>query len=115
MAMMTRNLFAEIIDRKVPADIVFEDDCCLAFRDISPKAPVHLLFIPKKAIRTHADLTADDAPLIGHIHWCAKQVADSMALTDYRLVVNCGECAGQTVPHWHLHLLAGRAFDWPPG
>lgn len=115
MAMMTRNIFQEIIERKLPADIVFEDEHCLAFRDVNPQAPVHVLFIPKKAIRTHADLATGDSDLLGRLHWTAREWAAAQHLSDYRLVINCGEGAGQTVPHLHMHLLAGRPLGWPPG
>jgi histidine triad (HIT) family protein len=114
--MMTDNLFQKIIDRKVPADIVYEDDRSLAFRDINPQAPVHVLIIPKKVIPTHADVTDADRELLGHLHLVAAKLATQLGLTDgYRLVLNCKEQAGQTVPHLHLHLLGGRAMRWPPG
>ena len=114
--MMTDNLFLKIIERKIPADIVYEDDRSLAFRDINPQAPVHVLIIPKKVIPTHADLTEADKELLGHLHLVAAKLATQLGLADgYRLVLNCKERAGQTVPHLHLHLLGGRAFGWPPG
>jgi len=114
--MMTVNLFKKIIDREIPADIIYEDELCLAFRDINPQAPTHVLIIPKKEIRTHDDLTAGDAPLISHLHMVAQKLAGQLGLTDgYRLVVNCKERAGQTVPHLHMHLLGGRDLTWPPG
>ena len=115
MAMMERNLFLEIVERKLPAKIVYEDELCLAFHDVHPQAPVHLLFIPKKVVRTHQDLVDGDAATMGRLHIAARKVAADLGLADYRLVVNCGEGAGQTVPHLHLHLLAGRPFAWPPG
>ena len=114
--MMTDNLFLKIIERKIPADIVYEDDRSLAFRDINPQAPVHVLIIPKKVIPTHADLTEADKELVGHLHLVAAKLAQQLGLSDgYRLVLNCREGAGQTVPHLHLHLLGGRAMRWPPG
>lgn len=114
--MMTDNLFLKIIERKLKADIVFEDDQCLAFRDINPQAPVHVLIIPRKVIRTHADVTDEDQALLGHLHLVAAKLAVKLGIQDgYRLVVNCNERAGQTVPHLHLHLLGGRAMTWPPG
>ena len=114
--MMKDNLFQKIIDRQVKADIVYEDDRCLAFRDINPQAPVHVLIIPKKVIATHADLTEADRELLGHLHLVAARLAQQLGLHDgYRLVLNCRESAGQTVPHLHLHLLGGRDFGWPPG
>ncbi|MFO0849510.1 MAG: histidine triad nucleotide-binding protein [Gemmataceae bacterium] len=116
MAMMADNIFQKIIDKQIPAKIVYEDDLCLAFHDIGPKAPVHVLVIPKKVIRTHADVTDADAAVLGHIHMVAAKLAQQLELHDgYRLVINSGEGAGQTVPHLHLHLLGGRAFGWPPG
>ena len=114
--MMQDNLFQKIIDRKIPADIVHEDDRCLAFRDINPQAPVHVLIIPRKVIPTHADIKAEDRELLGHLHVVAAQLAEQLGVADgYRLVINCKEPAGQTVPHLHLHLLGGRNFRWPPG
>ena len=114
--MMTDNIFQKIIDRQIKADIVYEDDRCLAFRDVRPQAPVHVLVIPRKVIPTHADLTEADEALVGHLHLVAARLAEKLGLTDgYRLVLNCKEQAGQTVPHLHLHLLGGRAFGWPPG
>lgn len=116
MAMMAHNLFLKIISKEIPAKIAHEDEHCLAFHDINPQAPVHVLIIPKKVIRTHADLTADDAAVMGHIHLVAVKLAKDLGLSaGYRLVLNCDEQAGQTVPHLHLHLLGGRAMGWPPG
>lgn len=116
MAMMTDNIFQKIIDKQIPAKVVYEDDQCLAFHDINAQAPVHVLIIPKKVIRTHADITEADAPLLGHLQVVAAKLAKQLGLTDgYRVVVNCEERAGQTVPHLHYHLLGGRAFGWPPG
>jgi histidine triad (HIT) family protein len=116
MAMLADNIFLKIINKEIPAKVVYEDDRCLAFHDIGPKAPVHVLIIPKKVIRTHDDITEADAPLIGHLHVVAAKLAAQLGLTDgYRIVVNCKEGAGQTVPHLHLHLLGGRDFTWPPG
>ena len=114
--MLKDNLFQKIIDRQIRADIVFEDDVCLAFRDINPQAPTHVLLIPKKVIRTHADLTEADGALMGHLHLVAAKLAQQLGLADgYRLVINCQERAGQTVPHLHMHILGGRDFHWPPG
>jgi len=115
--MMTDDIFQKIIDRKIPADIVYEDDRCLAFKDINPQAPVHLLIIPKtKMIATHADVTDADRELLGYLHVVAAKLAEQFKIADgYRLVINCKERAGQTVPHLHLHLLGGRDFGWPPG
>jgi histidine triad (HIT) family protein len=114
--MLSDNLFLKIIEKKLSAQIVYEDEHCLAFHDINPQAPVHVLIIPRKVIRTHADITPEDQQLLGHLHLVAAQLAPSLGLAEgYRLVLNCKECAGQTVPHLHLHLLGGRDFGWPPG
>src|SRR6059058_2420653 len=114
--MMSDNLFQKIIDRQIKADIVYEDDRCLAFRDLNPQAPVHVLIIPKKVIATHDAVTDEDKELLGHLHVIAAKLAADLGLTDgYRLVINCKEHAGQTVPHLHMHLLGGRDFTWPPG
>jgi histidine triad (HIT) family protein len=114
--MLKDNLFQKIIDRQIRADIVFEDELCLAFRDINPQAPTHVLLIPKKAIPTHADISPADRDLLGHLHLAAAQIAKQLGLTDgYRLVINCQDRAGQTVPHLHMHILGGRDMHWPPG
>ena len=116
MAMMANNIFLKIIGKEIPAKVAHEDDLCLAFHDINAQAPVHVLIIPKKVIRTHADLTDDDAAVIGHIHLVAVKLAKQLGLAaGYRLVISCEEQAGQTVPHLHLHLMGGRAMGWPPG
>ena len=114
---MTDTLFDKIIRREIPADIVYEDDDVLAFRDIDPKAPVHVLFIPKKAFATLNDLSGDDALLIGKVVLAATKWVKAQGFADdgYRLVMNCNRDGGQTVFHIHLHLLAGRAMHWPPG
>ena len=114
--MLADNIFLKIIDKSIPAKIAHEDDLCVAFHDIGPKAPTHVLIIPKKVIRTHDDITPEDAPLIGHLHVVAAKLAAQLGLTDgYRLVINCKERGGQTVPHLHMHLLGGRDLTWPPG
>jgi len=114
--MMTDNIFLKIVEKKIPAKIVYEDDRCLAFHDINPQAPVHVLIIPKKVIATHDALSDADAPLLGHLHVVAAKLANTLGLQDgYRLVLNNRERAGQTVPHLHLHLLGGRDMKWPPG
>lgn len=115
MAMMAQNIFQKIIDREIPAKIVYEDDDCLAFHDVSPQAPTHILIIPKKVIRTHFDVATADQMLLGKLHLVANQLAKDLNLAGYRLVINCEESAGQSVPHLHLHLMGGRAFTWPPG
>lgn len=109
------NIFRKIIDRQIPADIVYEDDKAIAFRDISPQAPVHVLIVPKKDISGVADIKAEDREVVGHLLFVAREVAASQGVKDYRLVINNGEGAGQSVLHLHVHLLGGRAFDWPPG
>ncbi len=114
--MSEKTLFERIIDREIPADIVFEDAQCLAFRDISPQAPTHILVIPKKPIPRLVDATPEDAALLGHLMASAATVARQEGCGDaFRIVVNNGAAAGQTVFHLHIHLLAGRGFDWPPG
>ena len=114
--MMTDNIFQKIIDKQIPARIAYEDDRCLAFHDINPQAPVHVLIIPRKVIRTHEDIGEEDRELLGHLHLVAARLAKQLGLKDgYRLVLNCQESAGQTVPHLHLHLLGGRPMTWPPG
>ena len=114
--MLPVNIFQKIIQREIPANILYEDDLSLAFHDINPQAPVHVLIIPKKVIRTHEDIGSDDKALIGHLHIVAQQLARQFNLdAGYRLVLNCKEQAGQTVPHLHMHLLGGRDLGWPPG
>jgi histidine triad (HIT) family protein len=114
--MLTDNIFSKIIKREIPAKIVYEDDLCLAFRDVSPQAPVHILLIPREEIRTHADLTEKHKELLGHMHLVAARLARENGLQEgYRLVINCNEKGGQTVPHLHFHLLGGRQMNWPPG
>ena len=113
---MADTLFKKIIDREIPADIVYEDDLCLVFKDINPVAPIHLLIIPKKQIDKVADAESLDQDLLGHLMLVAGNVARDLGVVDaFRLVVN--NCAGaqQTVFHLHIHLIAGREFNWPPG
>jgi histidine triad (HIT) family protein len=114
---MGDTLFGKIIRREIPADIVFEDDEVLAFRDINPQAPTHVLFIPKRPVATLNDLDAGDATLIGKLVLSATGWAkeNGLAESGYRLVLNCNQHGGQTVYHIHLHLLAGRQMHWPPG
>lgn len=113
--MLSDNIFLKIIEKKIPARIVHEDELSLAFHDVNPQAPVHVLIIPKKVIRTHDDVVEADQALLGHLHLVAVRIAKELGLSGYRLVLNCQEVAGQTVPHLHLHLLAGRPMHWPPG
>ena len=113
---MADTIFQKIIDREIPADIVFEDDHCLAFRDVSPQAPTHVLVIPKKPVESIDQLANEDAELLGHLWIVIRNLAQELKLTDgYRVVVNCGADGGQTVDHLHFHLLGGRALSWPPG
>lgn len=113
---MSDTLFSKIIDREVPADIVYEDDDCLAFRDINPQAPTHILVVPKKPIPKVADAGADDKELLGHLLMTASRIAkDEGCGESFRLVINNGEQAGQSVFHLHVHILGGRDFSWPPG
>ena len=110
------TIFQKIIDREIPADIVFEDDQCLAFRDVSPQAPTHVLIIPKKPVASIDQLADEDATLLGHLWLVIRNLASELQLADgYRVVVNCGSDGGQTVDHLHFHLLGGRALSWPPG
>ena len=113
---MTDTLFSKIIRREIPADIVYEDDLCLAFRDITPQAPVHILVIPKKPIPSLADASSDDLVLLGHLFLTVSTIAASEGLTNgYRTVINTGIDGGQTVYHLHVHRLGGRSLSWPPG
>lgn len=114
--MSEKTIFKRIIDGEIPADIVYEDEQCLAFRDISPQAPVHILVIPRKEIPSIDHLSDEDEQLVGHIYLVIKQIAADEGLDNgYRVIVNCGEEGGQTVDHLHFHLLGGRGLTWPPG
>ena len=110
------TLFTKIIRREIPAEIVYEDDLTLAFKDINPQAPVHLLVIPKKPIPKLADAESQDHALMGHLLLTVKRVAEAAGLSNgYRVVINTGADGGQTVDHLHLHILGGRQMAWPPG
>lgn len=111
------TLFEKIIAREIPADIVFEDELCLAFRDISPKAPVHILVVPKRLIPRVAESVPADSEVLGHLLVTAGNIAKSEGVADsgFRLVINNGPDGGETVPHLHVHLLGGRPMAWPPG
>jgi len=111
------TLFTKIINKEIPADIVYEDDICLAFRDINPQAPVHILIIPKKEIVSIATLTEEDNQILGHIMLKTAEIARQEGLDDngYRVVTNIGNNGGQSVFHLHFHLLGGRKLTWPPG
>lgn len=114
--MLGVNVFLKIINKEIKADIVHDDSHCLAFKDINPQAPTHIIIIPKKVIRTHAEISPADRDLLGHLHIVAAEVAQKQGLIDgYRLVINCDKQGGQTVPHLHMHLLGGRDLNWPPG
>ena len=114
---MSDTIFGKIIRKEIPADIVYEDDLVLAFHDIAPQAPTHILVIPKQPIPKLSEAKAEDAVLLGHLMLKAKDVAAAAGLAEdgYRLVMNNGASAGQTVFHLHMHILGGRPFTWPPG
>jgi len=113
---MSETIFQKIIDKELPADIVYEDDSCLAFKDINPVAPRHILVIPKKRIEKISDSNTEDKELLGHLFLVAGNIARDLGVEDaFRLVVNNGAGAQQTVFHLHIHLIAGREFNWPPG
>lgn len=114
--MPRETLFTKIINREIPAEIVYEDDLCLAFKDIAPQAPVHVLVIPKKPIESVAHLEDEDREVVGHLMLVVRDIAREQGLDDgYRVAINCGEQGGQTVDHLHLHLMGGRGMKWPPG
>ena len=109
------TIFAKIIAREIPAAIVYEDDRALAFKDIHPAAPFHVLVIPKREIVSIEAMSQEDAALFGHLVWVCKEVANAAGYTAYRVVANAGAEAGQSVFHHHFHVLAGRPLRWPPG
>jgi histidine triad (HIT) family protein len=114
--MTEETLFTKIINRQIPADIVYEDEHCIAIRDINPQAPVHLLLIPKKPIDRLSNAQAGDQALLGHLMLAVGRITRELKIDDaFRLAVNNGADAGQSVFHLHLHILAGRALKWPPG
>ncbi|MEH1779756.1 histidine triad nucleotide-binding protein [Nostoc sp.] len=116
MSETTETIFSKIISREIPADIVYEDNLALAFKDIHPQAPIHILVIPKKPLATLADAESEDHGLLGHLLLTVKRVAEEAGLKNgYRVVINNGDDGGQTVHHLHLHILGGRQLDWPPG
>jgi histidine triad (HIT) family protein len=114
---MSETIFTKIIAGEIPADVVFEDDQVLAFRDINPQAPIHVIIVPKRPIRTLNDLTLDDAEVMGRLFLAAKQVAANLGVAEsgYRTLVNCNHDGGQDIFHVHMHLLGGRRMGWPPG
>jgi len=110
------TIFKKIIDKEIPAKIVYEDDRCLAFHDVAPQAPTHVLVIPKQEIASLDDLTGADEALVGHLYGVIRKVAAELGLANgYRVVVNCGRDGGQSVDHLHFHVLGGRPLKWPPG
>lgn len=110
------TIFGKIVRREIPADIVYEDEHCIGFRDINPQAPTHVLLIPKKEIDKLSSATSEDQALLGHMMLAATRVARALGVEDaFRVVVNNGAQAGQSVFHLHLHILAGRKLRWPPG
>ncbi|MDU0354251.1 histidine triad nucleotide-binding protein [Paraglaciecola aquimarina] len=113
---MSDTIFSKIINKEIPAEILYEDDLALAFKDINPQAPIHFLVIPKKPIATINDIQVEDKALVGHLYWVAATIAKEQGFAEdgYRAVMNCNEDGGQTVYHIHLHVLAGKALGWPP-
>ena|SRR5688572_29560760 len=112
---MADSIFTKIVRREIPAKVAYEDDDYIAVHDINPQAPVHVLVVPKKLIATLNDLTEADRELVGGMFLVAQRLMKELGQSDYRTVFNCGEAAGQTVFHIHLHVLAGREMGWPPG
>jgi histidine triad (HIT) family protein len=116
MTASNETIFGKIIRREIPADIVYEDDFCLAFRDVAPQAPVHILLIPKQPIINLASVELEDHRVLGHMMMKVRTIAEQEGLTNgYRVVTNIGEDGGQTVYHLHFHILGGRSLSWPPG
>ena len=113
---MTETLFEKIIKKEIPADIIYEDDISIVIKDINPQAPTHLLIIPKKVIPKLSDANREDQAILGHLMLVATKIAKQLDLDDtFRMVINNGAKAGQSVFHLHLHLLSGRVLSWPPG
>ena len=114
---MEKTLFQKIADKEIPSDMVYEDEHCVAFRDISPSAPVHILLVPRKPLRDIASATAEDAALLSHLMLKVGDIARAQGIAEsgYRTVLNTGEDGGQTVPHLHIHIIGGRSMQWPPG
>ena len=113
---MSDTIFGKIIRREIPADIVYEDDLALAFKDINPQAPTHILVIPKKPLPRVSEAASEDKALLGHLLWTVKLVAEKVGLSNgYRVVINNGADGGQTVDHLHFHVLGDRQMRWPPG
>jgi histidine triad (HIT) family protein len=116
MKAMSETIFTKIINKEIPADILYEDELALAFKDINPQAPVHFLVIPKKPIATINDITLQDREVVGHLSLVAAKIANDLGVAEqgFRTVMNCNEFGGQTVYHIHLHVLAGKPMGWPP-
>lgn len=114
---MEKTLFQKIADKEIPAAVVYEDDLCVAFRDVAPAAPVHVLLVPRKPLPDIASATQEDAALLSHLMLKVGDIARQLGLAEggFRTVINTGVDAGQTVPHLHLHILGGRSLQWPPG
>ncbi|MCL5991619.1 MAG: histidine triad nucleotide-binding protein [Bacteroidetes bacterium] len=114
---MTDSIFTKIIKREIPANIIYEDEYVVAFEDVNPVAPIHILIVPQKQIPTINDANLEDTALLGHVILTAAKLANQRGVSEngYRLVINCNKDAGQTVFHIHCHLLGGRIFNWPPG
>ena len=113
---MTNSIFTKIKNKEIPGNIVYEDDKCFALEDINPQAPIHVLIIPHKEITKISDSLPEDVNLLGHLLFVSKKIADKYSLKDnYRLIINNGVGAGQSVFHIHIHLMGGRSLDWPPG
>lgn len=119
MSTKEKTIFQKIIDREIPAEILFEDEICIAFRDISPQAPVHILIVPKTVIPRIGEAIPDDATVLGRLLLAAGRIAENEGIRSkdkgFRLVINHGKDGGETVPHLHVHLLGGRPLGWPPG
>ncbi|SFI34573.1 histidine triad nucleotide-binding protein [Planctomicrobium piriforme] len=114
--MADKTIFKRILDREIPVDLIYEDDRCVAFRDVNPQAPVHLLVIPRQEIPSLLEVQPQDEPLLGHLLYICHHLAAEFGLAEgFRVVINAGPNGGQTVNHLHLHVLGQRAMDWPPG
>ena len=113
--MVEKTIFEKILQKEIPSEILFEDDVCAIIRDIHPQAPVHVLIIPKKVIPRISEAKEEEGAILGHLLLTAKQFAEQEHLAGFRLVINNGAIAGETVPHLHVHLLSGRPMAWPPG
>ena len=113
---MAKSIFTKILDGDIPGDILFEDEMCFAIKDINPQAPIHILIIPKKPVEKLSDAESGDKEMLGHLLLVSKAIANKQGLDDnYRLIINNGAKAGQSVFHIHVHLLGGRSLNWPPG